>query len=122
MVKHYVRQLKDAVPHGQPVRRPPSVRQVTSWIARNPDRLTDEQARSLTNLLDRCPELSKTAHHVRAFAELMAERRGHRLEHWMDKVLADDLPDLASFVFAKTNRSSSPASPCPTAPDRSKAQ
>ncbi|MGO4427338.1 transposase, partial [Streptomyces sp. MCAF7] len=52
----------------------------------------------LKAVLDRCPELEKTAHHVRTFAELMTRRHGDQLEVWMSKVQADDLPDLHSFV------------------------
>jgi transposase len=99
VVKEYVRRLRKAIPHeNRPLFRHPSVREVTSWITRHPDRVTDHQAERLTAILGRCPALEKTAHHVRTFAELMAMRHGDRLEEWMAKVHTDDLPDLHSFV------------------------
>jgi len=58
---------------------------------REPDKLeADEQSR-LQALLDRCPELNALAGHVRAFAEMIREMRGDRLEQWMDAVPADDV-------------------------------
>jgi transposase len=99
VVREYVRRLGAAVPHtNRPPRRHPSTREVTSWITRHPDRVSEHQAQRLTAVLGRCPELAKTAHHVRAFAELMTTRHGDQLEEWMAKLHTDDLPDLHSFV------------------------
>jgi len=65
---------------------------------REPGRLTvDEQAR-LEALLGRCPELNALVGHVRAFAEMICELGGDRLQQWTDAVQADDLPALHSFV------------------------
>ena len=36
--------------------------------------------------------------HVQAFALMMLQLRGDRLEQWMHDVQADDLPELHSFV------------------------
>lgn len=99
VVKEYVRQLRESFPHtDRPPRRHPSVREVTSWITRHPDRIADHQTERLRGVLGRCPELEKTAHHVQIFAELMTSHHGDQLEKWMSKVQADDLPDLHSFV------------------------
>lgn len=97
VVKQYVRQLRETVPH-KPSRRQPSVREVTGWITRRPDRLADYHAQQLEAILGRCPELQKTAQHVRTFAELMTNRQGGQLDEWMEKAQADDLPDLNSFI------------------------
>ncbi len=97
VVQDYLRSVRAAFPPATP-RKPPSVREVTGWITRRPDRLTDEQTQHLNSILVRCPQLDETAQHVRNFAELMAQREGHQLEEWMGKVEADDLPDLRSFV------------------------
>ena len=48
--------------------------------------------------LERCPELAAVTTHVRAFAALMTERRGHDLEQWMTTVTASGDPALRSFV------------------------
>jgi len=81
------------------------VRDVTSWITRHPDRLNDDQAQQLKAILARCPlpaarcpELEQTAQHTRVFAELMNNRQGRHLDQWIDRVQADDLPALHSFV------------------------
>ncbi len=74
------------------------MRDVTSWLTRHPDRLTDDQAQQLKAILVRCPALDRTAHHVRAFAELMNNRQGRDLNQWITSVQADDLPALHTFV------------------------
>ncbi|MFD9396537.1 transposase [Streptomyces sp. NPDC060000] len=63
-----------------------------------PDRLNDDQVQQLKAVLARCPELEQTAQHIRAFAELMNNREGRHLGQWIDRVQADDLPTLHSFV------------------------
>jgi transposase len=74
------------------------VRDVVSWIMREPGKLqADEQVR-LRALLDRCTELNAVAGHVRAFAEMIRDLSGDHLQEWMDQVQADDLPALHSFV------------------------
>ncbi|MFJ8637436.1 transposase [Streptomyces sp. NPDC093568] len=97
VVKKYVARLRDAFPLDPP-RKAPSVRDVTSWLTRRPDRLTDDQAQRLKEILARCPALDRTAGHVRAFAELMSNRKGRDLDQWITGVQADDLPALHTFV------------------------
>ncbi|MEV5086305.1 ISL3 family transposase, partial [Streptomyces sp. NPDC056159] len=91
VVKVYVAKLRADFPPALP-RKAPSVRDVTSWLTRHPDRLTDDQAQQLKTILARCPELDRTAGHVRAFAELMNNRQGQDLDQWIERVQADDLP------------------------------
>jgi len=71
---------------------------VAGWITRRPDRLDDDQAQRLKQILARCPALDRTAEHVRAFAELMNDRRGQDLGQYIDRVQADDLSALHGFV------------------------
>ncbi|WP_405526898.1 transposase [Streptomyces canus] len=98
VVKRYVQQLREAFPHDDPPRKHPSVRDVTSWIPRRPDRLDDDQAQRLKTILARCPELGRTAEHVCSFAELMNNRQGQQLDQWTERVQADALPALHTFV------------------------
>ena len=63
-----------------------------------PDRLEPDEQLLLEQILARCPELAATARHVTAFADMMTNRRGHRLGEWMSTVTADDLPPLHSLV------------------------
>jgi transposase len=74
------------------------VRDVTSWLTRNPDRLTDDQAQQLETIPTRCPALDRTSHHVRAFAEFTNNRQGKHLGRWIASVQVDDLPSLQAFV------------------------
>ncbi|MFJ9089779.1 ISL3 family transposase [Streptomyces sp. NPDC102384] len=97
VVRKYVRRLRDAFPHQQPG-SPPSVRNVTSWITRHPASLTAEQSEQLKTILTRCPALQRTAHHIRAFAELMNKRDGQYLPQWIAQVQDDDLPALHTFI------------------------
>ncbi len=74
------------------------VRDVVTWIMREPGKLkADEQVR-LQALLDRCTELNALAGHVRTFAEMIRDLSGDHLQEWMDQVQADNLPALHSFV------------------------
>ncbi len=90
--------LREAFPHDDPPRKAPSVRDVTSWITRRPDRLDDDQAQQLKQILTRCPALDRTAEHVGGFAELMNDRRGRELGQWIEREQADDVPALHGFV------------------------
>jgi transposase len=98
VVKRYVHQLREAFPQADPPRRSPSVRDVTSWLTRHPDNLSEERAQQLKAILARCPELDQTAHHVRSFAELMNNRNGRQLDQWIADVRADDVPALHTFT------------------------
>ncbi|MGW3173607.1 transposase [Streptomyces sp. NPDC001153] len=62
------------------------------------NRLTDDQAQRLKEILARCLALDRTPGHVRVFAELMNNRKGRDLDQWITSVQADDLPALRTFV------------------------
>ncbi|MFE6849137.1 ISL3 family transposase, partial [Streptomyces sp. NPDC057686] len=98
VVKAYVRKLREAFPHADPPRRKPSTRDVTGWITRHPDSLDEDQVQRLKEVLTRCPDLDRTAEHVRAFAEMMNDRHGHRLKDWITRVRADSIPALQTFA------------------------
>jgi len=71
---------------------------VTGWITRHPDRLAADDALQLKEILARVPALARTAEHVRAFAELMNDRRRHQLKDWIARVQQDQVPALQSFA------------------------
>ncbi|MEU4359763.1 transposase [Streptomyces virginiae] len=98
IVRKYVHRLRLAFPHQDPPRRKPSVRDVTGWITRHPDRLDADDAQRLKEILARVPALAATARHVRAFAELMNDRRGRQLKEWIAGVHADQVPALNTFA------------------------
>jgi transposase len=94
-LRDYLRPLRAGIPPRRPA---PSVRKVTGWITRHPDKLSAREREELTTILNRCPDLAATAGHVRAFAVMMRERAGHRLNSWMRAVRRDALSELHSFV------------------------
>lgn len=82
-----------------PPRSRPKVREITSWILRRPDSMDADEWLKLKNVLVSCPHLNALAGHVQAFAEMMTGRHGDRLDAWMARVDADDLPYLRSFTI-----------------------
>ncbi|MED7947407.1 transposase [Streptomyces sp. BE303] len=98
IVRKYVHRLREAFPRQDPPRRKPSVRDVTGWITRHPDRLDADDAQRLKEILARVPALAATAEHVRNFAELMSNRRGRQLKQWIAAVQSDQAPALAAFA------------------------
>jgi transposase len=77
---------------------PPKPRRVAGWIMTDPDNFSEGNSVRLKEILARCPELNAAAGHVSGFAVMMRELRGDRLEDWMRRVEADDLPALHSFL------------------------
>lgn len=94
-LRDYLRPLRAGI---APRRPAPSVRTVAGWITRHPDKLSPRQREDLTAILQRCPDLAATARHVRAFAVMMRECAGDRLDSWMLAVRQDTLAELRSFV------------------------
>ncbi|MCX5231503.1 transposase [Streptomyces sp. NBC_00233] len=78
--------------------KPPTVREVTSWIMTHPEHLRDESADKLRLLRERDPELDRLTGHVRKFAAMMTGRHGDRLEDWITGAEHDTLAPLASFA------------------------
>ncbi|WP_145709097.1 ISL3 family transposase [Rhodococcus rhodochrous] len=76
----------------------PSIRQVTGWLTRHPDRLTDEDRAGRKALLTRSPALATTCRLVRDFAEIMVGRRGHKIQEWITRVRRGGSPALRSFA------------------------
>jgi Transposase len=71
---------------------------VTRWITSHPDHLTEDETAQLSRIKARSPQLTATAGHVTAFAEMMTGRHGDRLPEWIAAVGRDDLPHLHSFT------------------------
>ncbi|MFI8308918.1 ISL3 family transposase [Streptomyces sp. NPDC085927] len=76
----------------------PGVRQVTGWIMRHPDRLSEGEGRQLTEVLTRCPELEAAHRLVRSFAEILSTRTGQHSKDWVVNARAEELPVLHSFA------------------------
>ncbi|MEW2128589.1 ISL3 family transposase [Streptomyces sp. NPDC007259] len=98
-VQRHLRRYRTGRGHAPaPGPKPPSVREVTSWIMTHPEHLRDENADKLHRLRERDPELDRLTGHVRKFAAMMTGRHGDRLEEWITGAEQDTLAPLASFA------------------------
>ena len=98
-VQRYLRRFRRGRGHApHPGPKPPSVRQVTSWIMTHPDHLDARDAVKLRDLRGRDRDLNRLVKHVRSFAIMMTSRHGDRLEEWISTVERDSLTPLAGFA------------------------
>ena len=98
-VRRYVQPFR-AMNTARPVTpAPPKTRHVTRWIMTDPDNLDAEDHNRLRAIIERSPRLAAIVAHVRDFATMMRNRTGARdLPQWIERVEADALPGLQSFV------------------------
>jgi transposase len=80
------------------LRPPPTVRDVTNWLTRHPDSLTEDEQLLLKAILDRCPELQAASDQVHAFAGTMTELTGQDLPQRIAAARDAGLPGIASFA------------------------
>jgi hypothetical protein len=104
-VQRYLRQFRHGRSHApRPAGKPPTVRQVTSWIMTHPDDLDQRDAAKLRGIRDHDPGLDRLTRHVRAFAIMMTGRHGDRLDAWISTVEDDTLTPLAGFAHQPAPR------------------
>jgi transposase len=94
----YLRPFRAEAAAPPAVPRPPTVRDVVAVMLRHPDTLDADDQLALKQVRARCPHLDDVADHVSGFAEMMVGRHGERLDAWIDRVEADDQPDLHRFA------------------------
>jgi len=97
--------VRDYLARNSPAREPlppapPTVRDVTSWLCRRPDTLTEDEKPRLKAILDRCPELQAASDQVRAFAAMITHLTGENLPQWIDTARTTGLPGISSFAKA----------------------
>jgi len=97
-VRRYLQPFRETRTAPPAVPIPPTMRQVTGWLTRHPDRLDEDERMQLNRILVRSPELAATHRHVHDFAEIMTNREGHRLPAWMGELDQHGEPALRSFV------------------------
>jgi transposase len=95
--------VRDYLARNSPAREPlppapPTVRDVTSWLRRRPDTLTEDEKPRLKAILDRCPELQAASDQVRAFAAMITHLTGENLPQWIDTARTTGLPGISSFA------------------------
>ena len=101
IVSRFVEQHR-ARPDLRATPKPISTRQVTGWICRHPDNLTERDTSLLAAILGNCPELRTGAELVRSFAAMMTQRQGHRIGEWLSCAEQADLPGINRFVNGVT--------------------
>lgn len=98
-VQRYLRRFRHGRGHAPiPAPKPPSVRQITTWIMTRPDRLTRDDTAQLRKLRRRSPDLDRLVTHVRDFATMLTGLQGQRLDGWITTAENDTLRPLASFA------------------------
>jgi len=96
VVRNYLDQIRpEKAPLGE---APPTVRDVTNWLCRRPDTLTEDERPRLKAILDRCPELQAASGQVRAFATMITDLTGQDLPQWMAAAREAALPGISSFA------------------------
>jgi hypothetical protein len=95
--------VRDYLARHRPAREPlppapPTVRDVTGWLTRRPDSLTEDDRPRLKAILGRCPELQAASDQVRAFAAMLTQLTGQDLPQWIADARDAWLPGLASFA------------------------
>jgi Transposase len=105
--------VRDYLSGHQPARTPlppapPTVRDVTNWLTRHPDSLTEDERPRLKAILDRCPELQAASDQVRAFATMITKLTGQDLPQWITAAREAGLPGLASWP-KDWNKTSTPS-------------
>jgi transposase len=89
--------LKLAAPPRPPA--PPTTRQVTGLITRDPATLSPARHGQLAAIRARCPELAALAGHVTGFARILTGQHEDHLDAWTAAVDADPAqPELHSFT------------------------
>lgn len=98
-VQRYLRTFRKGRGHApDPGPKPPTVRQVTTWIMTHPDRVDSRDAVKLRDIRNRDENMNRLVKHVRAFAMMMTGRHGDRLEDWITAAENDTLAPLAGFA------------------------
>jgi transposase len=97
-VRRYLQPLRSGQTATPRPPAPPTVREITGWLTRHPDSLTDDERATRNAVLDRSPALRATHDRVCEFAKILTQRRGHELNNWLQRVSADGAPALRSFA------------------------
>jgi hypothetical protein len=96
VVRNYLDQVRpEKAPLGE---APPTVRDVTNWLCRRPDTLTEDEQPKLKAILNRCPELRAASVQVRGFAAMITDLTGQDLPQWMAAAREAGLPGISSLT------------------------
>lgn len=102
-VRRYLQPFRATLTAPPPLPMPPSVRQVTGWLTRHPDSLNEDERLDLKQVLNRSQPLATTHQQVHEFADILTNRRGHRIQEWMRQVQTSGCAALRSFASGLAN-------------------
>jgi transposase len=81
----------------KPKRRPVSPRQAAMLIARNPEKLNDEEKQLIVRLEKECPAVEFLRPLVRSFSEALLGKETDALQPWIDRATASGFPAIKNF-------------------------
>jgi hypothetical protein len=76
----------------------PPARDITGWIMRPVDKLTDEHQAELERVCGLCPDLAAIRDLVRGFTDLVRTRGGDRLAAWVEQAEHGAITEIRSFA------------------------
>jgi transposase len=81
-----------------PPKRPPTASQVAHWITFKEEQRLDWQQRYLTQLCEADPQIAQTYELIQEFTTMLRERKGERLDAWLQRVEDQGVSELKSFA------------------------
>jgi transposase len=102
-VRRYLQPFRAGLTAPPPLPVAPSVRQVTGWLTRHPDTLSEDETLQVKKILDRSDPLTTPDRQVREFAKMLTQRQGQRLGEWLHDVETTGAPALRSFAAGLRN-------------------
>lgn len=76
----------------------PPARDITGWIMRPLEKLTDEHTAELERLCGICPDLAAIRDLARGFTDLVRTRGGNRLTAWVEQAEHGTITEIRSFA------------------------
>lgn len=77
----------------------PSARQLTAWIMRPDDKLSDDDRTGLKDACVRCPDLAALTDLAHGFTTLVRNRGGSHLEAWITEATASSFREVRGFAI-----------------------
>jgi transposase len=81
----------------------PSTRQITAWIMRPDDKLSEDDRTGLKDARTRCPDLDTLTSLAHGFTDLVRQRRGADLQAWIGTARQSPFPEVRSFANGLLN-------------------
>ena len=79
-------------------KRPPTASQVAHWITFKVEQRLDWQQQYLTQLCEADQEIAQSYELIQEFTTMLRERKGERLDAWLQKVEDQGVSELKSFA------------------------